>query len=122
MNVGKRLRAIREAKKFSQSELVRRTGLNRLSISRIENGHAVPSTATLEKMARALEIPMYRLFYNGKNPPKQPEMPTRETAHDRSWGSEGKDAQVLLKFCRLFSRMNEGEREVILLMAQRMVR
>jgi transcriptional regulator with XRE-family HTH domain len=121
VTIGKRLRALRKEKKFSQREIGKKTGLHRGSISRLENGLAAPSTKTLEKMARALEIPMYRLFYNGKNS-KLPATPKRETADDLLWGSAGKDAQVLLQFCRLFDRMKEGEREVIILMAQRMVR
>jgi len=36
----------------------------------VENGHTVPAMGTLEKMARALEIPMYQLFYDGDEPPK----------------------------------------------------
>ena len=122
MTIGKRLRALREEKKFSQGEIKKRTGLHRSSIYRFESGLAVPSTETLEKMARALEIPMYRFFYNGKNPPKRPDTPKRETADDLLWGSAGKDALMLLKFCRLFGRMTAGEREVIFLMAQRMAR
>jgi len=122
VTIGKRLRALRVEKKFSQGEIEKRTGLHRSSIYRVENGRAVPSTETLEKMARALEIPMYRLFYNGKKPPKRPGTPKRETADDLLWGRAGKDALMLLKFCRLFGRMTAGEREVILLMAQRMAR
>jgi transcriptional regulator with XRE-family HTH domain len=47
---------------LSQGDIEHRTGLLRCYISRIENGHTVPSVDTLEKMARALEVPMYRLF------------------------------------------------------------
>jgi len=31
----------------------------------VENGAIVPSIATLEKYARAVEISMYRIFYDG---------------------------------------------------------
>src|SRR6185437_16968611 len=60
-----RLRALREEKNLSQGDIEKRTGLLRCYISRVENGHTVPSVETLEKMARALELPMYRLFYDG---------------------------------------------------------
>jgi len=54
MLIGDRLRAIREAKKLSQGDIEERTGLLRPYISRVENGHTVPSIETLEKLARAL--------------------------------------------------------------------
>ena len=69
MVIGERLRALREHKKMSQGDIEKRTGLLRCYISRIENGHTVPSIETLEKMARALEVPMYQLFYDGEQTP-----------------------------------------------------
>jgi transcriptional regulator with XRE-family HTH domain len=68
MVIGNRLRELRESKSLSQGDIEKRTGLLRCYISRVENGHTVPSIETLEKMARALEIPMYRLFYDGDAP------------------------------------------------------
>ena len=65
MIIGDRLRALREEKKFSQGEIEKRTGLLRCYVSRVENGHTVPAVETLEKFARALEVPMYQLFYEG---------------------------------------------------------
>ena len=68
MIIGERLRELREQKKFSQGEIEKRTGLLRCYTSRVENGHTVPAVETLEKYARALEVPMYRLFYDGEPP------------------------------------------------------
>ena len=70
MIIGDRLRVLREQKKFSQGEIEKRTGLLRCYISRVENGHTVPAVETLEKFARALEVPLYQLFYDGDEPPK----------------------------------------------------
>jgi transcriptional regulator with XRE-family HTH domain len=64
------LKAIRESKKMSQGDIEKRTGLLRYYISRIENGHTVPGIGTLEKLARAMEIPMYALFIRAKNRPE----------------------------------------------------
>jgi transcriptional regulator with XRE-family HTH domain len=50
------------SRKLSQGDIEKRTGLLRCYISRVENGHTVPAIETMEKMARALEIPMYQLF------------------------------------------------------------
>ena len=120
MIIGDRLRALREEKKFSQGEIEKRTGLLRCYISRVENGPTVPAIETLEKMARALEVPMYQLFYDGEEPPKLPNVPKRKSADDIVWGSKGKDARLLAKFCRLFGRMEEGDRGLVLFMAQKM--
>ena len=120
--IGERLRELREQKKFSQGDVEHRTGLLRCYISRVENGHTVPAVETLEKFARALEVPMYQLFYDGEEPPKLPNLPKRKSAEAIAWGSKGKDARLLGKFCRLFSKMEQGDLGLVLFMAQRMAR
>jgi transcriptional regulator with XRE-family HTH domain len=120
--IGERLRALREQKKFSQGDIEKRTGLLRCYISRVENGHTVPAIETLEKMARALEIPMYQLFYDGEEPPKLPNLPKRMSADDIAWGSTGKDARWLYKFRRLLRRTEESDRKLLMFMAQKMAR
>jgi len=108
MLIGDRLRAIREAKKLSQDDIEERSGLKRSYISRVENGHTVPSVETLEKLARALEVPLYQLFYEGEEPPKLPKLPKRVTAEEIVWGSTGKDARMLDKFRKLLARIKLG--------------
>ena len=76
MIIGDRLRALREEKKLSQGDIEKRTGLLRCYISRVENGHTVPAIETLEKLARALECPLYQLFYDGEEPPSCPTSPS----------------------------------------------
>ena len=122
MIIGERLRALREEKKFSQGIIEKRTGLIRCYISRVENGHTVPAVETLEKFARALEVPMYQLFYDGEERPKLPHLRKRKTADEIAWGSSGKQARLLTKFCRLFHRMEEGDLGMVLFMAQEMGR
>ena len=122
MIIGDRLRELREQKKFSQGDIEKRTGLFRCYISRVENGHTVPAIETLEKMARALEVPMYQLFYDGEEPPKLPNLPKRKSAANIAWGSKGEDARLLAKFCHLFSRMEKGDLGLVLFMAQKMAR
>src|ERR1700753_1008722 len=97
MIIGDRLSALREEKELSQGDIEKRTGLLRCYISRVENGHTVPAIETLEKLARALEIPMYQLFYDGDKPPELPTLPKRKTADDIAWGSSGKNAVFLHK-------------------------
>jgi transcriptional regulator with XRE-family HTH domain len=120
MIIGDRLRALREEKKFSQGDIEKRTGLLRCYISRVENGHTVPAIETLEKMARALEVPLYQLFYDGEEPPELPNLPKRKSADDIVWGASGKEARLLNKFRRLMGRIEEGDRRLLLYMAQKM--
>jgi transcriptional regulator with XRE-family HTH domain len=120
--IGERLRALREAKKFSQGEIEKRTGLLRCYVSRVENGHTVPAVETLEKFARALEIPMYQLFYDGEEPPTVPNLPKRKTADAIVWGNSGKDARMLAKFCRLFSHTSETDLQLLFFTARKMAR
>jgi transcriptional regulator with XRE-family HTH domain len=120
MIIGDRLRTLREHKQLSQGDIEKRTGLLRCYISRVENGHTVPSIETLEKLARALEAPMYQLFYEGEEPPKVPNLPKRKTGDDIAWGNSGKDAKVLGQFRRLLGRTNEKNQRILLFMAQKM--
>jgi transcriptional regulator with XRE-family HTH domain len=122
MLIADRLRALREQKNLSQGDIEKRTGLLRCYISRVENGHTVPAIETLEKLARAMEVPMYQLFYEGEEPPKVPNLPKRKAGDDLAWGSSGKDARTLDKFRRLLKRTSETDRKLLLLMAQKMAR
>jgi transcriptional regulator with XRE-family HTH domain len=120
MIIGDRLRALREEKKLSQGDIEKRTGLLRCYISRVENGHTVPAIETLEKMARALEVPLYQLFYDGEEPPELPNLPKRRTADEIVWGSHGKEARYLGKFRRLMGKIDEADRRLLLFMAQKL--
>lgn len=122
MIIGERLRALREQKNLSQAEIEKRSGLFRCYISRVENGHSAPAVETLEKFARALEVPMYYLLYDGEEPPKLAYHSKRKSAGDRLWGSSGKDARLLNKFCQLFAQMKKGNQELVLFTAQKMAR
>lgn len=116
-----RLRALREQKGLSQGDIEKRTGLLRCYISRVENGHTIPAIETLEKMARALEVPLYQLFYEGEEPPQLPKhLKGRINSHDVAWGNSGKDARVLTKFVRLLGRMKENDRQLLLTMAHKL--
>jgi transcriptional regulator with XRE-family HTH domain len=119
MIIGDRLREMREAKQLSQGDIEKRTGLLRCYISRVENGHTVPAIQTLEKMARALEVPLYQLFYEGEEPPKVPNV-LKENSSEDAWGSSGKDARFLSKLRRLLSKSDEQDRNLILHMAKKM--
>ncbi|HXM03602.1 MAG TPA: helix-turn-helix transcriptional regulator [Chthoniobacterales bacterium] len=116
MFIGDRLKELREHKKLSQGEIEKRTGLLRCYISRVENGHTVPAIETLEKMAHALEIPLYQLFYEGT------EKPPALKVTDTGWGSRGSDAKTLDRFRRLLRRTSTQDQKLLMFMAQKMAR
>lgn len=101
---------------MSQGDIEKKTGLLRCYISRCENGHTVPSIATLEKMARAMEIPMYQLFYDGEEPPTE----RIKLKEKDGWGSKGADARTLSRFRRLLGRTNSADRKLLLFLANKM--
>ena len=120
MIIGDRLREMREEKKLSQGDIEKRSGLFRCYISRVENGHTVPAIETLEKMARAMEIPMYQLFYDGEEPPKLPSLLKQKSSDETAWGSSGKDARYLSKLRRLLGKADDNDRKLVMHMAQKM--
>jgi transcriptional regulator with XRE-family HTH domain len=122
MVIGDRLRQLREEKNLSQGEIENRTGLLRCYISRVENGHTVPAFETIEKFARALEVPLYQLFYDGEAPPPMPNIYKRKGSGSNAWGSAGKEARLLEKFRQLLSRTNEDDRKLLFFMARKMAR
>jgi transcriptional regulator with XRE-family HTH domain len=121
MIVGYRLRELREAKKLSQGEIESRTGLLRCYISRVENGHTVPSMETLEKLARGLEVPMYQLFYDGDEPPKISFTFRSNVGDERDdWASRGKGLRLFTGIRKAASRMTDKERSLLLHMARKL--
>jgi transcriptional regulator with XRE-family HTH domain len=119
MVIGNRLRELRESKQLSQGDIEKRTGLLRCYISRVENGHTVPAVETLEKMARALEIPLYRLFHDGEVPAS---LRKTKPAKDDEFGSTGGDADYLSKLRRLLAKMEPGDQKLLLHMVQKVAR
>jgi hypothetical protein len=71
-------------------------------------------------MARALEVPLYQLFYDGEEPPKLPNLLKQKSSGEIAWGSVGKDARFLSKLRRVLGKAKEQDRKIILLMAQKM--
>lgn len=118
MIIGDRLRSIRESKNLSQGDIEKRTGLLRCYTSRVENGHTVPSLGTLEKYAQALETPLYLLMYDGDQPPETPHL-MKTRADEKLFGARGKEARYLQKLCKLFAKMSDPDRTLLMLMAQK---
>lgn len=119
MIIGQRLRELRKAKNLSQGALEDLTGLLRCYTSRVENGHTVPTIDTIEKYARALQVPVYKFFYEGQEPPEKPQLPSMESDKDL-WGARGKERRELATFARALSRMNDRQRRLLLTVALRL--
>jgi transcriptional regulator with XRE-family HTH domain len=119
MVIGYRLKELRESKQLSQGNIEKRTGLLRCYISRVENGHTVPAIETLEKMARSLEVPMYRLFYDGEVPAG---LSKPKPSKDDEFGSKGREADYFSKLRRLLAKMEPDDQKLLLHMAQKVAR
>lgn len=122
MVIGERLRALREERNLSQGDIEKRTGLLRCYISRVENGHTVPAIETLEKLAGALEIPLYKLFHEGHEPPQLPSLLKRKPSDEHAWGRSGKDGKFFNSLHRLLAKSNDTDRKLILFMAQKLAK
>jgi len=122
MTIGQRLREIREKKGLSQGDVEHSSGLLRCYISRVEHGRTVPSLETLERFAVALDVPLYRLFYAG--PPASPRVTSRLTLEELADepGPSGSEARFLLNFRKIFGRIAEPDRALLLDFAFRLTR
>lgn len=120
MIIGERLKELREQKNLSQGDIEKRSGLLRCYISRVENGHTVPAVETLEKMAKAMEIPMYQLFYDGEVPPKLRNLPKHAAGEDGSWEHSESHGRIIDQFRKFLGRANEKDRKLLFFIAQKM--
>jgi transcriptional regulator with XRE-family HTH domain len=118
MIIAERLRALREEKHLSQGEVERRTGLLRCYISRVEHGNTVPSIETLEKFARAFDMKLYQLLYDGPEPPE----PRIVEDGGSEWGAKGKEVRLLIKLRSHLDQMNGRDRAVLMATASQMAR
>src|ERR1700737_4502075 len=112
MDIGHRLSSLREQKKLSQGDSEHGTGLLRCYISRVENGHTVPAVETLEKLSRALGVPLYQLLYDGEEAPTAPPNTRQNGSRKDEWGSFGRHARTLNKLRVFLSRMSGAGKAV----------
>jgi transcriptional regulator with XRE-family HTH domain len=61
-NLGKRIADLREKKGFTQQQLALSVKIKVEQIKNIENGIANPYVATIQKIAKVLEVTMAELF------------------------------------------------------------
>jgi transcriptional regulator with XRE-family HTH domain len=113
---------MREEREMSQGDVEKSTGLLRCYISRVENGHTVPSLETLERFAAALGVPLYTLFYTSAEEAQTPNLTGRKSLKELSEqsGKEAGDARLLLKFRRLVQQLADRDRDVLLTLAKKL--
>jgi len=109
--IGERLRRFREQQGPSLRDIEESTGLLTCYISRVENGHTVPTLETLERLASVLDIPLYQLFYEGDEPPVLPDLRKRQSMEELFMDEESeKEMRFFEKVRRLTSRIDEKDR------------
>src|SRR6202451_3587644 len=112
MVIGDRLRELREAKMLSQGDIEKRTGLLRCYISRVENNHTVPAIETLEKLARALDVPMYQLFHTGEASPDVRRSKLEDHDNHDNWGRTGRDREYVSKLQKALAKMTPDDQKL----------
>jgi transcriptional regulator with XRE-family HTH domain len=115
MKFGRKLRKFRVAKKLTQADIEARTGLKRSYTSRVENDLTAPTVETLERYCHVLEIPLYRLFYDGDEPAKNP---IRSLNVEPCFGMTKKERKEMRAFAALLSKMNDFDRSLLVWIAQ----
>jgi transcriptional regulator with XRE-family HTH domain len=110
INIGETIRNYRLQKGMSQGDIEKRTGLLRCYLSRVENGHTIPSLDTLSKIAGAMEIALSQFF--------------SESGHAN--GSKGlpqlsdDEVRFLSQVRRYATNLNESDRKLVLAMVKKM--
>lgn len=67
INVARAVREVRHGRNLSQRQLAGRMQVPRTYISKIENGKAVPTLSSMERLARALEVDICELLRDGRS-------------------------------------------------------
>jgi len=112
MNIGETIRNFRLQKGMSQGDIEKRTGLLRCYLSRVENGHTVPSLVTLAKIASSLDMPLGQFFAessgdgagDGKSLPQLSE----------------EEVRFLSQVRRYSGGLNDSDRKLVLAMVKKM--
>jgi transcriptional regulator with XRE-family HTH domain len=108
MKIGITIRGYRLQKGFSQGDIEKRTGLLRCYLSRVENGHTIPSLDTLAKIAEALDIPLSQFF--------------AEEALDREMIAQKlteEELRFLTQIRRYSTNLNDSDRKLLLAMVKK---
>ena len=120
VNIGTRIGAERKAKGLSQADLERRCGLARCRISWLEHGRAVPTIETLERISDALEIPVYRLLYDGDEPAQPAKASSKIATNGSRRRSQKNGVRLLRELREQVTRMHADDQQLLLFIARKM--
>jgi transcriptional regulator with XRE-family HTH domain len=111
MNIGETIRNFRLQKALSQGDIEKRTGLLRCYLSRVENGHTIPSLDTLAKIANAMDVPLASFFSDHES----------DGNGNRNLPQLSDDQVRFLNQVRRYSSgLNESDRKLVLQMVKKM--
>jgi len=108
MKIGTTIRAHRLEKGLSQGDIEKKTGLLRCYLSRVENGHTVPSLDTLSKIAGALDLPIAQFFSDDTGGRR---LNTQRLSDD--------ELRFLTQIRRYSSNLNESDRKLLVAMVKK---
>ena len=111
MNIGETIRNFRLQKGMSQGDIEKRTGLLRCYLTRVENGHTIPSLDTLAKIASAMEVPLGGFFAESA-PENGHSKPVPQLSED--------EVRFLTQIRRYSPNLNESDRKLVLAMVKKM--
>ena len=109
MIIGDRLRELRELKNYSQGDIEKRTGLLRCYLSRVENGHTIPSLDTLAKIAGAMDLALSQFFAEGNS-----------NGHKGLPQLSEDEVRFLSQMRRYSANLNDSDRKLVLAMVKKM--
>ena len=110
MNIGETIRNYRLQKSMSQGDIEKRTGLLRCYLSRVENGHTIPSLDTLAKIAGSMEIPLAQFFSD-----------SAENGAAKAGPQLTEDEVRFLSQIRRYSpNLNDSDRKLVIAMVKKM--
>ena len=113
VNIGQVIRSYRTERGLSQGDIERRTGLLRCYLSRVENGHTVPSLETLAKIAEAMEITLADFFPGGES--------QFERENKRMLGELSDDEiRFLSEIKKYTTTLSDGDKKLVLAMIRKM--
>jgi transcriptional regulator with XRE-family HTH domain len=110
MNIGVTIKSYRVQKGMSQGDIEKRTGLLRCYLSRVENGHTIPSLDTLAKIAGAMELPLAQFFAESGSSNGTKSLP--QLSND--------EVRFLSQIRRYSASLNESDRKLVIAMLKKM--
>jgi transcriptional regulator with XRE-family HTH domain len=111
MNIGETIRNFRLQRSMSQGDIEKRTGLLRCYLSRVENGHTIPSLDTLAKIAGAMDLDLSQFFSDNNN----------SNGHSKGLPKLSDDEVRFLSQMRRYSvNLNDSDRKLVLAMVKKM--